>query len=244
MTFPLGKTLAAYLAGINFSGASNGYDTDLSIEALDVTCFGSSYHKTQVAGLLDADLSLKGFYTHTVDPDASGTANVLAAAARTATPGLVCLPGSGTTPAAGDLADLWIAATVSRTIGAEPGGVVTLDADLKTTTGLHAGTVLVAEGAQAGSPFSTTGYDQGGGSWVSDTYTYLVIVQVTAYTSGLAALLVQTSTDNSTYTTRGTFPAITGVGGYALALTATLDRYIRLRDTGNATLIAGVALTY
>jgi len=240
-TFPLGKTLSYYLGGYNFSGISNGYDSELSIEALDATCFGPSLHKAQAPGLMEAKISTKGLYTNETDyPEQT----VLLAALRAEVVGTVVLPGSGTTPAAGDEAELWISTGLTRKLGVAVDSLTTVDAEFSSQTGLHLGEALTAETAFSGAPFSSTGYDQGGAGWSSTSRRYLVVLQVTAYTSGLAAVLVQTSTDNSSWTTRGTFPAITGIGGYALALTTTLDRYIRIRDTGVATILPAFALTY
>lgn len=243
MSFVLGKTLAYYLAGYNFSGNSNKYDAELNIEALDSTCFGPSAHKTQEPGLLTGKISVGGLLTATVPPDVTGYQNQLTAALRTETVGLVCLPGAGTLPAAGDLADLWLAATTSPKVGVTVDQLITLDADFETKTGLHLGTVMAAETAYSPSPVQTAYYDQGGAGWVSASTAYLVDLQVTAYTSGMAALAVETSTDHSSWTPRGTFPAITAVGGYALALTTTLDRYIRINGTGVGTVIVGFART-
>lgn len=244
MAYPLGKTVSVYLNGYNFSGHLNGYDSELAIGKEDITTFGPSFHKRQAPTLVESKITLKGFYSHSVSPDVSGYLNQLIAGVRTETPGMEVDPGSGTTPAAGDLADLWITTGITRKQAVEAGAYVKLDAELLAKHGMHVGEAICAETAFSGSPFTSTGYDQGGSGWVSATYRYLVIVQVLAYTSGLAALKVQTSPDNSTWTTRGTFPAITGIGGYALELNTTLGRYLRLTDTGVATIIAAWAIMH
>lgn len=244
MGFLLGKQCRVFLAGYDFSGNLTGYDAEGTTEALDNTTFGTSYHKTQQPGLLSAKISLKGFSTYTISPDVTGYLNTLISRLRTDTPGLQVLPASGTTPAAGDAADLWVSTHIDRKIGVAVDQIITLDAEIAAKHGLHMGDVLHALTALSGSPFTTTGYDQGGAAWVAATYRWLVEVQVTAYTSGLAALKVQTSPNNSTWTTRGTFPAITALGGYWLELNATLDRYVRITDTGVATIISAVALQH
>lgn len=240
--FLLGKTLAYYFNGYNFSGHHNKYNYGLKIPALDCTGFGPSFHRQAQPGTLATEIALEGWYTHTTGGDVSGLINQLQAALRVDTPCLACMPGSSTTPVADDEADLWITTAIERALKAETDKLVTLATKMTSSAGVHPGKVLFGETAFNGAPFNSTGYDQGGGGWVSATYRYLVILEVIAYTSGLGAVLVQTSTDNAAWNTRGTFPAITGIGGYALPLNATLDRYVRIRDTGVATIIGGFAI--
>ena len=240
--FPIGKPLTIYLAGYNFSSSTNEYQTDPKVEALDNTCFSPSFHKTNQPGDIDSDITLKGYYNHTTPPDVTGFVNQLKAAMRVDTVGLVVMP-QATTPAVGDLADLFIAAALDRDVSVAVDKIVTVDAKFKTKSGLHIGNAMIAEGAAS---FPTTGYDHGGASWVNDStlYNYIVVLQVLAYTSGFAAITVQTSPDNSAWTTRGTFAAITAIGGYSLTLNAILHRYIRINGTGVGTIIAGFARIY
>jgi hypothetical protein len=235
-TFPLGKPLAVYLAGYEFSSSNREYQTDLKVEAKDNTCFGSTFHKTNQPGLQEADISLKGYYNHTNAADVTGYANQLKAAVRVDTVGLAVMP-TGIVPINGDLADLFIITAVDRASTVEVGEIITLDASFKTTTGLHVGNALTSHGAAS---FPTMAYDQGSAP-AAGNIQYLVVLQVTAYTSGFAAITVQTSPDNLGWNTRGTFPAISAIGGYALALNTTLERYVRINGTGSGTIIAAFA---
>lgn len=241
-TFLLGKTLAYYLAGYNFSGISDKYTTEPSTAVLPNTTFGSSYHKTAQPGQLGHKISVDGFYTGTISPDLSGIENQIRAALRVDTPGLVVLPGAGTVPAAGDTADLWIATIADRKLTSTEAGLVRLQASFTGKTGLHMGTVIAAEAAYTPTVV-TAYYDQGGAGWSSASTSWLTILQVTAYSSGMGAIALESSTDHVTWTVRGTLAAISAVGGYALAATTTLDRYIRINGAGVGTVIAGFAVT-
>ena len=241
MTFSLGKTTALYIGGYNFSGTRNAYDVEGGTEELDNTCFGSSFHRTSQPGLLTAKISAKGFYHYTLAPDNTGLENVLKAIVRVDTPFMACLPGAGTSPAAGDLADLFTVTSFTKKEAMQVDELAKLDLDMVSKDGYFPGVVMFAEAAFSGAPFNSTGYDYWGAPQAASK-TFVTFLQVTAYTSGLAAVLVQTSTDNAAWTTRGTFPAITAIGGYALEITAVFDRYIRIRDTGVATIIGGVAV--
>jgi hypothetical protein len=233
-TFPLGKNITVYIAGYDFSSSNREYQTDLKVEAKDNTVFGSSFHRTNQPGLIEADVNLKGYYNHT-NPGVTGYANQLKALVRVDTPFLAVMANP---PAAGDLADLMTITAVDRAMAVEVGEIITLESKFKSSSGLHVGNAITAEAAAT---WPSTGYDQGGASWSTGTYRYVVILQVTAYTSGLAAVTVQTSPDNSAWTTRGTFPAITAIGGYALELNTSLERYVRINGSGTATLIAAFA---
>jgi hypothetical protein len=235
-TFLLGKPLNVFLAGYEFTSSTDKYQADLSVGALDNTTFGSSYHRTFQPGTVEGDVSLSGFYNHTTPPTVTGFENQLQAAVRVDTVGLAVLP-QALVPQPGDLADLFTIASVEKTTAAKVDEIIRLDAKFKTKTGLHVGAALTSHGAAS---FPTTAYDQGAVP-AAGNIQYIVVLQVTAYTSGLAAVTVQTSPDNVGWTTRGTFPAITAIGGYALELNTTLERYVRINGAGTATLIAAFA---
>jgi hypothetical protein len=240
-TFLLGKTLSYYFNGYNFSGISDKYDAEPSTAVLNATTFGPSYHKTAQPGQLQHKITVDGFYTATISPDLSGVYNQIRLALRVDTPGLVVLPGAGTIPAAGDLADLWIATISNSKISSTEDNLVRLQAEFTGKTGLHMGVVIAAEAAYT--PTVQTAYYDLGAGFTTGTYAWLVIVQVTAYTSGMGALALESSTDHITWTPRGTLPAITTIDGAALAATTTLDRYIRVNGTGVGTVIVGFAIT-
>lgn len=238
-TFPLGKPLAYWQSQYALAGYNNAYNVDWDIDAVDATHFGSSLHRASQPGLIGSSVSFAGHYINTA-PDTYE--DIVIAAKRTETVNTVAMTGG----AVGDLADLWTATSISRSVALPVDDLIGLDTEHYAKDGVHSGAIMVAETAVSGSPFSTTGYDFGGASWPNDStlYTWLVHLHVLAYTSGLAAVLVQTSPDNSTWTTRGTFAAISAVGGYRLALNTILHRYVRLRDTGVGTIVAAVAQTY
>ena len=235
-TFLVGKPLVVYLAGYDFSSSNDEYNASLKVDVLENTTFGPSFHRTNQPGTVEGEVDLKGYYNYTTPPTVTGYENQLAAAVRVDTVGLVVTPQAAT-QAAGDLADLFVITSVERSIAVKVDEIIRLEAKFKTATGEHIGNVIRPESVAT---WPSVSYDQGAVP-AAGNIQYVVVLQVTAYTSGLAAVVVQTSPDNSSWTTRGTFPAITAIGGYALALNTTLERYVRIGGAGVATLIAAFA---
>jgi methylaspartate ammonia-lyase len=65
-TFVLGKTASLVVNSQDYSDSAYKEDLESSIEALDVTTHGSSYHKTQQAGLVETSFSYSLYYSRTV----------------------------------------------------------------------------------------------------------------------------------------------------------------------------------
>jgi hypothetical protein len=64
--FPLGKVAYISLNSVDYSDSAYKEDYDVSVEALDNTVHGTSYHKTNQPGLIESGLKISFYYSQTV----------------------------------------------------------------------------------------------------------------------------------------------------------------------------------
>jgi len=65
-TFPLGKSASLVVNSQDYSDSAYKEDLETSIEALDNTTHGASYHKTQQAGLIETKFTYSLYYSRTI----------------------------------------------------------------------------------------------------------------------------------------------------------------------------------
>lgn len=236
-TFQFGKTGLVYLFnGLAFQGYHKAFDPTMKVAILDSTTFGTSQHKTAQPGMRDDTLKATAFFVNTT-PDLLD--DTLKAALRANTACLAAYPTTAGVAAAGDPCDLWIAKGLTYGRKITPTALIEVDTDHILQDGLHAGYVAAPLAAHTGF-WTTTGYDRGASADFTNSLTYALQVQLTAYTSSLG-IVMEHSTNNSTWTTAYSFAAMTAVGGTEQRVTLVLKRYVRLNGSGAGTVLAAFA---
>lgn len=66
----------------------------------------------------------------------------------------------------------------------------------------------------------------------SSAYGFYAMVHVTAFTGTSVTVTVQHSSDNTSFSSLGAFPAATGVGSSLISGTSTVNRYVRVVSSG------------
>lgn len=234
-----GNRGAVYVGGAELSPSVSSLDTDLSATILDVTAFGATA-KAKLAGLLDAKVTLKGFYD---DASPSGLDTVLAPLVGQSQVSSFYPGGDAAgAPGRGGQAELLENYKLSSAVA----GVVTAQADFALSGGLDRLVSVQPKAALTGSGAAQDGAAvDAGASSPNGGRAYFHLLALDAATT-VAPLVVQHSADNTTYVDLATSTlAGTAPGGDSVAVAGTIQRYVRRRVTitnaKNATLQVGLA---
>jgi hypothetical protein len=205
----------------SFAGDSSSADLGWTIDKLEDTGLGEDA-KSFVAGLADVSLSHAGYFAAGGDSlDAelrerlgSGSANVALVIDTTA----YVLPATN---------------AETYNLSAQTGGLITMDASwtqrasaIAVGRRVFAGTVA-ATGGQASVDLAAIGASGGNA--------YLFVSAITG-TASNANVAVESSANDSTWASEGSF-TFSSTGGYAIALSGIVNRYVRINTTslGGAT---------
>lgn len=223
----------------DFSGVSNSLETSVAIDALEDTGFQADA-KTFVAGDPAGDIKQAGYF-HDTDPGSleEELANAIDDEA------LLYVAAIYGTHAAAPAAPVAYVApqtnAANMTLGTKVGALITLSGSWGGGTGLLRGVqiyrgTLSATGAQSYIDLGAAGSNGG------TAYLFVTLVTGTA-TNATCTIQSDDNTDFSSPATEGTF-TFSDEGCYAIALTGTIDRYVRLNCTskGGATSFAVVAI--
>lgn len=223
----------------DFSGSSNSLELSLQAERQDCTVFQATAKEFVVLGA-EGEIKQQGYFLDSVanSLEAEISESILNAESLT----VAALYGTDTTACAAYVARG--ATTDSMTITAETGGLITFAGSWVPGSGIVRGLrafsgTISATGTQSYIDLGAVG-SAGGYAWL--------FVQTITGTATSATITVQ-SDDNTSFTTpatEGTF-AFSAVGAQEIALTGTVDRYVRLNCTsmGGATsfVVVGVVAT-
>lgn len=222
MAFIHGKSAAVLFQATDLSAFLNSWDTTLTADTAEVTCFGSG-SKAYVAGGKDATISLSGFF----DGAASAVDEVLAAAIAGTKVITLAEAGVGTI---GNRALVGQAIHTSYQVSAPVGDAVTISAEAQVTGGMSSGVVLADLAARTATG-NTSSVDKG----ASSANGLMANVHVTAFTGTDITVKVAHSADNNTWADLITFTQLTAAGAENKTVTGTVNRYLRITTTGTFT---------
>ncbi|NBR00684.1 MAG: hypothetical protein EBT97_09605 [Actinobacteria bacterium] len=230
MPFASAQVSRLYVGLLNFSGYTRSYSHQYQSEMLDVTVLTSTskeFIPGQESATFSADMLLDNAATATSQFGILYTAK--------STPQVVTLAPSGTTRGA----ETWqlLANETNFSTTAPVADVVSAAVQFQADGLIDPGVILDPETAITidtnGTSVDNTAATSNGG---------VAHLHVTAY-SGLTSnsIIIEHSTNNSTWTTLATFTLVTGTGSERLVIAAgtTVNRYLRIRDdvtgTGSCT---------
>lgn len=231
MTFAAGKLTKCYVNGYDLSSFLDKADSKGQADMLDVTAFGAN-SKAYVSGLLDADLSLEGFFDNT---PSTGLDAVCASILGSGTMGAVSLMWAGDAIGARGISALALESEYD--IGSAVAEIVSATLAFKTSTGQEPVVSQHALATEVGTVNSAS-VDNGASS-ANGGAGYIHVPSAVALTS--ATLKIQHSVDNSTFTDLITFANVTAAPAYQrFAVLGTVNRYVRCALTA----LTGTSITY
>ena len=213
-----GKATGIILGGYDLTPMLNSIATPQSLDVAETTPFGSTA-KTYVPGLADATVSVGGMF----EGDMDATELLLDTASDTADAILVSY---GRAIVAGQDCKFGRVIRSSFEVTSPVGDVVPISGAARADGGLHTGPVLMAKAEVTTSPPSRATDDNGSATLLGGK----AVVNVTDNTrNGAVTVIVQHSTDGTTWVDKGTFTVI-GAGiltSEVIDLTGTINRYLR-----------------
>jgi hypothetical protein len=230
MAFIHGKSTGVFFNGTNLSSYFNEASVSQDIETAEVTAFGNSA-KSYITGLKDGTMSLSGMFDGqqgAIDEVLSAALNTETAAAVTITPdgatfGKVCMSGASL--------------ETSYEISSPVGDVVSASMEVQVTGGVDRGILLAALSA-----VTVTGVGTAVDNAASSSNGGVAYLHVTANAHNAGSTFkVQHSADNTTFVDLVTFTTVatTATGGERIAVSGTVNRYVRashtLAGTGSVT---------
>lgn len=225
-----------FVAGYDLSGDINAISTAGYTQALlDVTTL-SNDAVARIAGLSDGAVSVNGWFEQTSD-HAVWTSN----SGKLPTADQLVIVGLGT--ALGDACIGMKAKQATYGVTRAPGSAIATVAEFQSSEAqqLDFGVLLTTGPKQTdASATSSTGVDQTAGT-SAGAVGYLQAVSIG---SGTAAVKVQSSTNNSTWSDLISFSSVTAQTSERVAVTGTVNRYVRVATTGtfsNLVFVVGFA---
>ena len=218
MAVPHGKATRVYVAGYDLSAKLDGGSPQAEVDEHETTGFGVD-SKTFIPGLTDSRLSGEGFWDTDLADD-NLTDDILSA--NLAADGVkVCAMLSAAT--IGDRG--YGIQAIENAYGqkSEQGGVTRVNFEARSQVGFDAIQVLHVKATRTtdadGSALDNSASSANGG---------VGYLQVFAATGGNAAtILIEDSPDDAVWSTLVAFVAVTAVGAQRIAVTGTVDRYLR-----------------
>lgn len=222
MAFAHGKSTVVLVDGNDLSTYLRDVSVSASVDTADTTTF-SSIAKTYIPGHADASASASGIY----DGSLNAVDEVLSGALGGDTKRLLTVLRD--TAGAAARADLMQADTTGYDISSPVADVVSISASFQGSEASRTGVLL---NSFVGVTSSTThsGVDNG----ASTSGGYVAHLHVTGNArNGSTTVVVEHSTDNSTWTTLATFSAVgsSTTGAERKSGTGTVNRYVRARST-------------
>lgn len=209
-----------YVGSLAWAVYSRGFSFNDTVEMLDITCLPDTSKKF-TPGLESATVS------HDMLLDTATSGNFATLNTWKGTPQVETLLWAGT--ARGTECLMVQANQSSFTVTSPVADVVQATGEVQCDTGIDFGVVLDPESAVT-TTATTTAVDNGAATANGG----VAHVHVTAF-SGLTSntITIEHSTDNSAFSTLGTFTAVTGTTSQRLVIAAgtTVNRYVRVKDT-------------
>jgi hypothetical protein len=208
-----GNALAAYFSSQSFTA---------TVDTPETTVFTSTA-KEFISGLYSGTVSLDGFFEATLDgivetevlASVPGNNVTIAPAGFTlGSPTFDCVGRATTYSAMSDVTDAVKASIEFQTTGVIDYGVALANLDVPTTTAGNGGTYNSGAGTSNGA---------------------LAVLQVSSVTGGSLNVIVEHSTDGTTWTTLATFAAASSTTSERKVVAGTVNRYLRASWTQTAT---------
>jgi len=222
-----GLGVRLYAAGYDLSGDANALNNmGYSQAMLDVTSLQDSA-MSRIAGLSDGTLSVNGWFEATSD-HAVWTSN----SGKLPSAEQVVVVGFGT--ALGDACIGMNAKQASYNVTRAPGAAIATVAEYQSTAGqqLDFGVLLTTGPKQTdASATDSTSVDQGAGTSAGA----VGYIEAMSIGSGSATVKIQSSTNNTVWSDLITFTAVTAQTSERLAVTGTVNRYVRVITSGTFT---------
>ena len=228
----------AVIHGSNADAFLNGYDVgeffnnvrySANRDIHDVTVFNSGGNKEYSPSPIDeSTASASGFFDHDAVTDADGGDYALeAAVASQAMTSVFCwFPGGAS--AVGARGRALEGAITNYEIEDDSGNVATASMEMTSNVGVEPVDLLATLAARVNSFTGTS--DDNGAATTEGGSAYL---QVTDVTSGTLPVIVEHSTDDAVWSTKGTFSNVTADhDSERIALSGTINRYTRASATG------------
>ena len=219
-----GLNVRLYVEGYDLSGDANavsgiGYTNEL----LDVTTLDVSAHK-RIVGMVDGEISIDAWFDNAASHQHAvwtSNSNKIPTADQE-----VLVPMGGSI---GDSAVGMVTKQGTYAVTRSTGSAIAANAAFtSTSTGPEFGVMLTAHDDTVGSAATGTAVENsessanGGAGYI----------QAFSLASGTAVCKIQHSADNSTYTDLVTFTSVTGVTAERVAVTGTVNRYIKYSISG------------
>jgi len=222
-----GLGVRLYAAGYDLSGDANALNNmGYSQAMLDVTALNNDA-VARIAGLSDGTVSVNGWFEQSSD-HAVWTSN----SGKLPTADQIVVVGFGT--ALGDACLGMKAKQASYNVTRAPGSAIATVAEYQGTAGqqLDFGVLLTTGPKQTdASATNSTSVDQTAGT-SAGAVGYLQAVSIG---SGTATVKIQSSTNNSVWSDLITFTAVTAQTSERVAVTGTVNRYVRVITSGTFT---------
>lgn len=226
MSFASAKNTAVLVDGSDLSSYFDSADTDIKLAALETTTFQSGA-KTFVAGLLDASISLAGIF----DGSANAVDQILQAALAGGADHVITICPVGD-QAVGNAAKLCTALETDYKVSSAVAGIIKTSATIQPDGGAWGGVLLhplIAETATGNSATVDNAISTANGA-VANLH-----ITGTSGTTPSLTVVVQHSADNTTWVNLISFNAATAAGAQNLAVTGTVNRYVRVQFTISGT---------
>lgn len=222
-----GLGVRLYAAGYDLSGDANALNNmGYSQAMLDVTSLQDSA-MARIAGLSDGTVTVNGWFEATGD-HAAWTSN----SGKLPSADQVVVVGFGT--ALGDACLGMKAKQASYNVTRAPGSAIATVAEYQSTAGqqLDFGVLLTTGPKQTdASATNSTSVDQTSGTSAGA----VGYIEAMSIGSGSATVKIQSSTNNTVWSDLITFIAVTGQTSERVAVTGTVNRYVRVISTGTFT---------
>lgn len=230
-----GASVVVFADGFDLTSNYQNFDLEITRMNDKNTAFGDNSHNRIYTGGIDGTLSLDGFYD-----TAAGQDDIVWGILTGGDNNVMVIPEGNTE---GNTGYALNAVKTKRTITANVAKVVAAKIDFPANGGVHRVNLMHALGARTSSATGTVldnaASSPGGG---------VAYLMVTAHggSYGTFDLVLEDSTDNSTFATLATFTQVTADNAHEQILfTGTVDRYLRLSWTlstvTSITFVCGVA---
>lgn len=222
MAFKHGKNTVVLVGGSDLSAYLRDTSLSTSIDVAETSTF-STTDKTYVPGLIDSTLSCSGLY----DGSLGAVDDVFATALGADSKSVITVFRGGA--AVGDRAEVVYADDTSYELSSPVADVVSISASFQASEPTRGG-ILLNSFVPVSSSTTHTAQDNG----ASSSGGFIANLHVTANSrNGNTTVIIEQSSDNSTWTTLGSFAAVVGTTtvGSRISATGSVARYVRARST-------------
>lgn len=222
MSFKHGKNTVVLLNGTDVSTYFRDTSLSTSVDVADTTTFSSS-DKTYIPGLIDSTVSASGLY----DGSVGAVDEIMVGALGGSSKAVLTVLRHGVQ--SGDPADVIYVDETSYELSSPVADVVTISANFQSSQPARGGLLL---NSFVPVTASTTHASQD--NTTSSTKGFIANLHVTANTrSGNTTVIVEQSSNGSSWTTLATFTVVAGgvTAAYRVSGSGTVERYVRARST-------------